>query len=316
MVEETCAGVAMTEMDCALLTVLTSRNGETATKEELYREVWGYRTVPKGRALDFAIRRLREKIEPDPKKPVFLEIVRGRGFRLHWERKPLELEEGISFRPPVYRTDWVGSREAIDALKTRIGEMKVLTLLGPAGVGKTRLLSEAVQDTSSLHWLRLHAIQDVFGLLATICQAYQVSGVALAGEPEQLFATVAKTLKVRGSLPVLVLDGAEAARVAKEAALAKAPDELARERRKRREAEMRRRKMAAQQKAEEARREMLQAEAEKLRKRREEEKAWKRLGVIPTRRVTWKGLVVDVDGTRGIGYYPKILRDLPKAPPK
>ena len=52
------------------------------------------------------------------------------------------------------------------------------------------------------------------------------------------------------------------------------------------------------------------------RKRREEEKAWKRLGVIPTRRVTWKGLVVDVDGTRGIGYYPKILRDLPKAPPK
>ena len=71
---------------------------------------------------------------------------------------------------------------------------------------------------------------------------------------------------------------------------------------------MRRRKMAAQQKAEEARREMLQAEAEKLRKRREEEKAWKRLGVIPTRRVTWKGLVVDVDGTRGIGYYPKILR--------
>ena len=55
---------------------------------------------------------------------------------------------------------------------------------------------------------------------------------------------------------------------------------------------------------------------EKLRKRREEEKAWKRLGVIPTRRVTWKGLVVDVDGTRGIGYYPKILRDLPKAPPK
>ena len=74
--------------------------------------------------------------------------------------------------------------------------------------------------------------------------------------------------------------------------------------------------MAAQQKAEEARREMLQAEAEKLRKRREEEKAWKRLGVIPTRRVTWKGLVVDVDGTRGIGDYPKILRDLPKAPPK
>ena len=51
-------------------------------------------------------------------------------------------------------------------------------------------------------------------------------------------------------------------------------------------------------------------------KRQEEEKAWKRLGVIPTRRVTWKGLVVDVDGTRGIGYYPKILRDLPKAPPK
>ena len=115
---------------------------------------------------------------------------------------------------------------------------------------------------------------------------------------------------------LIVLDAAEAARVAKEAALAKAPDELARERRKRREAEMRRRKMAAQQKAEEARREMLQAEAEKLRKRREEEKAWKRLGVIPTRRVTWKGMVVDVDGTRGIGYYPKILRDLPKAPPK
>ena len=115
---------------------------------------------------------------------------------------------------------------------------------------------------------------------------------------------------------LIVLDAAEAARVAKEAALAKAPDELARERRKRREAEMRRRKMAAQQKAEEARREMLQAEAEKLRKRREEEKAWKRLG-------GHSDAARDLEGPRGgrrrdagIGYYPKILRDLPKAPPK
>ena len=110
-----------------------------------------------------------------------------------------------------------------------------------------------------------------------------------------------------------VLDAAEARRVAKERDEGPArADAEAAARRERRATEMRRRRTAAQLKAEEARGEMLRADAARLKARAEEEKAWKKIGVVPMRRVTWKGLVVDVDGTRGVGYYPKILRDLPK----
>ena len=112
-----------------------------------------------------------------------------------------------------------------------------------------------------------------------------------------------------------VLADVEAARLAREAALKQAPidEELARKRAL--EAEARQKKMEEQNRVEEAKRRMLEEEARRARQRAAEERAWKRLGIVPTRRTKWKGITIDIDERRGVGYFPKILREIPKSRP-
>ena len=52
---------ALTEQEVSLLRVLHDAGGQPVDKETLYREVWGYRSMPRGRALDFAVRYLLAK---------------------------------------------------------------------------------------------------------------------------------------------------------------------------------------------------------------------------------------------------------------
>jgi DNA-binding response OmpR family regulator len=49
---------------------------------ELLREVWGFPDEPKTRAVDYAIRRLRRKIEADPHMPRYIHTVHGDGYCL------------------------------------------------------------------------------------------------------------------------------------------------------------------------------------------------------------------------------------------
>ena len=52
-----------------------------ASRQELLREVWGYRGGAPTRVVDMTVRRLREKIEADAAAPCFLLTVRGVGYR-------------------------------------------------------------------------------------------------------------------------------------------------------------------------------------------------------------------------------------------
>ncbi len=72
---------ALTAQEVALLQHLAERAGRTVGREELCRAVWG-EARPDSRALDFAVRRLREKLEPDPRNPRVLLSLRGAGLRL------------------------------------------------------------------------------------------------------------------------------------------------------------------------------------------------------------------------------------------
>jgi len=112
-----------------------------------------------------------------------------------------------------------------------------------------------------------------------------------------------------------VLADVEAARLAREAALRQAPidEQLAKQRAL--EAEARAKRMEEMNRVEDAKRRMLEEEARRARQRAAEERAWKRLGIVPTRRTKWKGITIDVDERRGVGYFPKILREIPKSRP-
>lgn len=65
-----------------LLSYLAEREGAVVPRSELLREVWGFPDEPSTRAVDYAIRRLRRKIERDPHNPQHIHTVHGDGYCL------------------------------------------------------------------------------------------------------------------------------------------------------------------------------------------------------------------------------------------
>jgi two-component system response regulator VicR len=74
--------IHLTRREFELLSYLAERRGAVVRRGELLRALWGYPREPKTRAVDYAIKRLREKIEPDPHHPHFIHTVHGDGYCL------------------------------------------------------------------------------------------------------------------------------------------------------------------------------------------------------------------------------------------
>jgi DNA-binding response OmpR family regulator len=64
-----------------LLSLLMSRAGEALSRPALFDEVWGFDWLGDTRTLDVHIRWLREKLEDDASKPIYVQTVRGIGYR-------------------------------------------------------------------------------------------------------------------------------------------------------------------------------------------------------------------------------------------
>jgi two-component system response regulator RegX3 len=64
-----------------LLELFLRRRGRLLTREFLIEEVWGADYYGDTRTLDVHVKRLRQKIEEDPHRPVHLITVRGLGYR-------------------------------------------------------------------------------------------------------------------------------------------------------------------------------------------------------------------------------------------
>lgn len=67
---------------CHLLHVLMRQKGKTVSRQEIMYHVWETEFLDDTRTLDVHVRWLREKIEPDPSRPVHLLTVRGEGYKL------------------------------------------------------------------------------------------------------------------------------------------------------------------------------------------------------------------------------------------
>ncbi len=64
-----------------LLKYFIEHRGATITRDELLNEVWGYQSMPSTRTVDVHVAWLRQKIEPNPKRPQFLLTVHGLGYK-------------------------------------------------------------------------------------------------------------------------------------------------------------------------------------------------------------------------------------------
>ncbi|MFQ5777271.1 MAG: response regulator [Terriglobia bacterium] len=77
--------VPLSKREFHLLYFLASHPNRIFTREQLLDAVWGADGVVTERSVDAYIRRLRRKIEADPKNPVYLRSVRGVGYTFDTE---------------------------------------------------------------------------------------------------------------------------------------------------------------------------------------------------------------------------------------
>ena len=74
----------LTQREYELIKFLAAQPGKVFSREALMEHVWNYESyVGDVRAVDVAIRRLREKVEDDPASPQFILTRRGQGYYFH-----------------------------------------------------------------------------------------------------------------------------------------------------------------------------------------------------------------------------------------
>lgn len=82
---DSCSGstpLHLTRREYDMLQYLAERQGRVVTRDELLRDVWGYPGRSNTRSVDYAVARLRKKIEVDPHHPRFLRSAHGDGYCL------------------------------------------------------------------------------------------------------------------------------------------------------------------------------------------------------------------------------------------
>jgi len=73
-------GAELTQREFELISFLAASPGKVFSREELLHDVWQYEYFGDLRAVDVAVRRLREKIEKDPGQPQVIMTKRGVGY--------------------------------------------------------------------------------------------------------------------------------------------------------------------------------------------------------------------------------------------
>ncbi len=73
--------ISLTAKEFDLMWFLASNSRQVFTRDQLLDQVWGYEFYGDSSTVTVHVRRLREKIEPDPAKPLFIQTVWGVGYK-------------------------------------------------------------------------------------------------------------------------------------------------------------------------------------------------------------------------------------------
>lgn len=180
--------VSLTPQEVALCAVLFEAGGRPVHRDALLVSVWGFPKAVHTRAVDHAVARLRVKLEADPADPRVILGVRGVGYRYD---APQDEVEGL-----------VGRRADAQALRHAVQAHRRVTLVGPAGVGKTALATWWAQETGA----PVVALEPLSG---DGVQAGIARALGLPHPPERAGGEVVGRALVARGLRWLVLDAAE-----------------------------------------------------------------------------------------------------------
>ena len=180
---------------------------------DLYREAWGYTREPRGRAIDYAMRRLREKLGGQTSAQPILQTIRGVGFRLVWS----PVEDAAEPAPSPLETTPVAapSNPMAPAIPTGRGALvqqavqllepagALVTLVGPGGIGKSTIARSVAAHRDHTVWIEIDGTPPS-QVLGTIHRCLFASGSAPPAErilPQCAAVSVQPTL--------LIFNGAE-----------------------------------------------------------------------------------------------------------
>jgi predicted ATPase/DNA-binding winged helix-turn-helix (wHTH) protein len=205
-----------------LLRHLVSHPGRLVTKEQLLDQVWGRRALTEA-VIKTAINKVRLGLGDDAKRPRYVQTVAKRGYRfvlpvvrlgeggtLHSEHSRSAFNEARTL-PPMPATELVGREREQDSLMALLAREPRVSVVGPAGVGKThlalatarRLLPAYADGVAWLDLSSLPAVQD--GGVAL--RAAMVTALRLVPGAARDNHAVAQALE--GAHLLLVVDGAE-----------------------------------------------------------------------------------------------------------
>ncbi|MFT4976398.1 MAG: putative ATPase/DNA-binding winged helix-turn-helix (wHTH) protein [Myxococcota bacterium] len=182
--------VPLTSNEHQLLSILAAHPNEAVPRERLLQEGLGYRAGLSTRALSHAILRLRQKLEADPKNPIYLKTIYGVGYRLDVPAPPAAAREES---PGL-----LGRGGDLQRLGAALSSCRLVSIVGPAGVGKTTLARHHLQSAPGV-FVDLSAAEDQAGILRATATAL---GTSLRRGP------LLRSLQSRGDL-LLLLDNAE-----------------------------------------------------------------------------------------------------------
>jgi DNA-binding response OmpR family regulator/class 3 adenylate cyclase/predicted ATPase len=111
--------IALTRAEASLLMAFARSPGHVLSRDQLSHAIAGHGAEPYGRGVDMQIRRLRRKIEADPKVPRFILTVSGAGYKL--AAGPRTVEGNHKSSAPIETRGQLG------------GEPIQLNGIGPAG---------------------------------------------------------------------------------------------------------------------------------------------------------------------------------------
>ncbi len=193
--------VSLTAQEVVLLRYLSVNRGRVVPTPELLREVWGFASPVRSKAVHVAIRRLRKKIERDPSAPKHLRTVPGAG----WVFEPASAPT-----PQRPIDEFIGRTEELAGLGADLSnpDVRLITIMGATGVGKTRLALEFLEAQADLStgadrcvFCDLSAARTAEGIVAAIAMAMALPQIRTAKALGDSFAGSGRL--------VLVLDNFE-----------------------------------------------------------------------------------------------------------
>lgn len=73
--------VELTAKEFGMLAYFASRPGRALTRDDILDAVWGRSIIVTPRSIDRCVVRLRAKVEPDPRNPIYIQTIRDIGYR-------------------------------------------------------------------------------------------------------------------------------------------------------------------------------------------------------------------------------------------